>query len=297
MPAEAKAAQEGRPESTHDRRAANKSTNAVNADGLSECFRVIRTTMYVSLAPTHITNPINGIKAQHLDPLIMTYLPKARGVVLSYANVSLNGEYTEQENSTLVKVSDSSPFCFMWITVDLLIWQPQIGDILEGNVYMQASSHIGLLVHDTFNASIKLRNIPQDWQFVPNQADEFGENFGESSTEEPAKFRSYGYWADASGNKVEGKLAFTVRGIHTTRNMLSIEGTLVSPESEIDAQSVFEERRSSVSHSAPTGKHMKFSDEPIAEIAEIPETATDAIPAYEQNSEGEDTSSPESESD
>lgn len=293
MPAEVRNGEAGT--SAHSRVA--KSTNAVNADGLSECFRVVRTSMYVSLAPSHITNPINGIKAQHLDPLVMSYFAKANGVVLAYSNITLNSEERSPDANDIIlaPVSDSSPFCFMWVTVDLLLWYPQIGDILEGNVYMQTASHIGLLVHDTFNASIKLRSIPQDWQFVPSQADEFGE--ADEAKEKPTKFGSYGYWTDASGSKIEGKVLFTVRSIHTSRSMLSIEGTLLSPESELDAQPVLAERRLSATAPVATGKHMKFDDEPIA-TAEVAEPTTDTLPQYEANDDAAmSTSSAESDSD
>lgn len=285
MPAEVRSADAlDMEESASKRRAPAKSSNTLNADGISECFRVARTKMYVSLAPCHITNPINGIKEQHLDPLIMTYFPKAQGVVLSYSSITVNKSHESTDSNdepiTLAKVTESSPFTFMWITVDLLIWRPQIGDMLEGYIYMQTASHIGLLIHDTFNASIKMRNIPQDWQFIPSQADEFAEDEEEATDGKSSKFRSYGYWADGSETKVEGKITFTVRAIHTTGKMLSIEGTLLSPESEIDAQPVFNERRSSTSGVAVAGKHKKFDEETIQEVAEIAEPTTDVIPGY-----------------
>lgn len=295
MPAEVRTHEGGNAGPAAKRRTLIKSTNPVSKDGLSECFQVVRTRLYVSVAPCHITNPVNGIKAQHLDPLIMTYFAKAQGVVLSYSNISVSKEHhsldTAEEPITIAKVGESTPFAFMWITVDLLIWRPQIGDTLEGYIYMQTASHIGLLVHDTFNASIKFRNIPQDWEFVPSQADEFDDS--EETEAKLSKFRSYGYWADASGTKVEGKITFSVRAVHSTGRMLSVEGSLVSPESEIDAQPVFEDRRASTagaSAASPVAnKHMKFDDEPV--VAEIPEPKEDALPTYETNGDALSSSS------
>ncbi|GEQ72130.1 hypothetical protein JCM33374_g5816 [Metschnikowia sp. JCM 33374] len=277
MPAEIRAAEESFTEPDFKKRKANKSSNAVNAKGQSECFRVVRTSMYVSLAPCHIMNPVNGVKAQHLDPMIMTYFPKARGVVLSYFNINLQSKDTSDESSNvlLAKVTDSSAFSFTWITVDLLIWYPQIGDLLEGFVYMQTASHIGLLVHDTFNASIKYRNIPQDWEFVPSQADEYAES-EDAPENSSSKFKSFGYWTDASGTKIEGKVSFIVKAIHTSGKMLSIEGTLLSPESELDAQPV-----SGETVSAPVSKHITFDDEVTSEISEVNEVKSDAVPGYE----------------
>lgn len=304
MSVEVRAAEDSFTEPEFKRRKPNKSTNVVNDKGQSECFRVVRTSMYVSLAPCHIKNPVNGVKAQHLDPLIMTYFPKARGVVLSYFNVSLQSKDTSEDalSVLLAKVTELSAFSFMWITVDLLIWYPQIGDLLEGFVYMQTASHIGLLIHDTFNASIKFRNIPQDWEFVPSQADEYGES--EANTEEgSSKFKSFGYWTDASGSKVEGKLPFSIKSIYTNGRMLSIEGTLLSPESELDAQPVSSKQWDAPAPAPaskhitfddePVSKHISFEDEPVAEKSEedseskseeSSDTKTEDVPGYAESS-------------
>lgn len=272
-----------------------KSTNPLNDEGISECFRVSRTSMYVSLAPSHITNPINGIKSQHLDPLVMKYFASARGVVLGYSNIVINsGELeTVSENQIVAPVSDESPFSFLWITVDLLLWMPQIGDTLKGYIYMLTATHLGLLVHDTFNAHIRFRYIPQNWLFVPNQADEFGEN-GQTDSESNGRsnFRSYGHWADENGIKVEGKITFTVRAIHTAGKMISLEGTLVSPESELDAQPVLEntEKNEPVAYESgvSSGSHIKFDDEPTA-VPEAAKSQEDGMPGYEEDSNSSDS--------
>lgn len=300
MPAEVRTAESAGFNEPARKRALAVKKNEVNKDGLSECFKVVRTDMYLSLAPCHLSNPINGVKCQHLDPMVMKYLPKADGVVLGYFNLKVgeSGKTDDSENVTLAKVNDASPFTFMWITVDLLIWKPQVGDTLEGYIYMQTQSHIGLLIHDTFNASIKLRNIPQDWEFVPSQADEYNEENGRSS-----KFRSYGYWTDSNGIKIEGKIKFTIRSIYTTGKMVSIEGTLVSPESEVDAQPVYNEQTRSHNTTESTATHKRFDDEdeqPAAPtVTDIPETATDEVlPSYEQDGvQKEDSSDSDSSSD
>lgn len=263
------------------------STNSVDSSGISECFHKITTEMYVSLAPIHLNDPVNGIKAQHLDPLVMQYFPKARGVVLSYSNIKLDNDNittdTDGNPILIAKIEGSSPITFLWITLDLLVWRPQVGDSVEGYIYMQTASHLGLLIHDTFNASIKKYNIPADWQFIPSQEDE------ELATEsEDTKFKSFGYWVDENENKVEGKLQFTIKSIHSAGRVVSLEGTLIKPGSERESQPV--ERRTSVQkieykHSEES-KHTKFDDE--REASEIPEpTSEEDIPAYTMGSDGE----------
>lgn len=287
-----------------------KTVNPVNKDGVSECFKKFTTELYVSLAPCFINDPINGIKAQHLDPLVMTYFPKAKGVVIAYSNLKLSPENkttdTDDNPIYVSTVSNSSPFTYLWVTVDLLIWQPNAGDIIEGYSYMQTASHIGLLVHDTFNATIKKFNIPAEWRFVPSQVDEYAE-----SEQETGKFKSFGYWVDENDVKIEGKIKFTVKSVHASGRVVSLAGTLIKPGSERDAQPVIRERRSSNGGvNASTGKHKKFDEEDVPTVTEIPEpeseTVESAIPTYinsEEEEEAEDgaivnnSDSEESESD
>ncbi|KAK6458860.1 DNA-dependent RNA polymerase I subunit A43 [Scheffersomyces xylosifermentans] len=284
-----KRSQNGVPDSSSKRikSAVQQSSNPINEEGISECFQKFSTSLYVSLAPAHLQNPINGIKAQHLDPLIMSYLPKAGGVVLSYSNIKLSDDNisTDSEGNiiTIAKIEGSTPFTFFWITVDFLVWRPQVGDVLEGYIYMQTASHLGLLIHDTFNASIKKYNIPNDWQFIPNQEDEIAETEADSNT----KFKSFGYWVDENESKIEGKLRFTVKTIYTSGKVVSVEGTLIKPGSERDAQPIFRERLSSVS-SVSGNKHKKFDEDEIP-VVEIPEPKEeDALPGYIKESDNED---------
>lgn len=260
-----------------------KSTNSVDDNGVAQCFHTVSTSLYVSLAPSHLNNPINGIKAQHLDPLVMSYFAKADGVVLSYSNIQLSDENqatnADDEPTTVARIDGSTPFTFLWITVDLLVWRPQIGDTLEGSVYMQTASHIGLLIHDTFNASIKKYNVPQTWEFIPNQEDEI-------SNTDDNKFKSFGYWQDEEQNKVEGKIKFTVKTIYTSGKVVSVEGSLITPGTEADAQPIVRERRSSVQ---AANKHTKFDDEPtVTEIPEPKEEDDNVIPGYVGGSDDED---------
>lgn len=274
-----------------------KSTNPIK-DGVSECFQKFTTSLYISLAPCHLNNPVNGIKAQHLDPLVMSYFPKAQGVVLSYSNIKISDDNithdTDGSTISIAKVSSSSPFSFFWISVDLLIWRPQLGDVLEGYIYMQTASHIGLLLHDTFNASIKKYNIPNDWNFIPSQIDEFAEDENEEANTENKHnngFKSFGYWVDENEVKIEGKLKFTVKSIHTTGRVVSVEGTLITPGAEKDSQPVSRERRSSSSNITLSNQHKTFNDDDediIPTVSEIPEPKDDDVnvfPAYTKESD------------
>ncbi|VVT54275.1 uncharacterized protein SAPINGB_P003994 [Magnusiomyces paraingens] len=165
------------------------------ATGLSQCFRKVTTTMYVSLAPMYSLNPVYGIKSQHLDPLLMTWYAPVGGVVLAYNSLQLlgqdEGEYRARKKAAAAqnsgddakdnndeillpvgKIVHESPYAFLWIAVDLLIWKPQQGDVVQGVINLQAPSHLSLLVNDVFHASIRRDSIPEDWEFVYFEADE-----------------------------------------------------------------------------------------------------------------------------
>lgn len=188
-------------------------------------FQVARARFHVSLAPCHLLNPLNGIKAQHLDAYVMRYLPQVRGVVISYSNVEIDKEHGEQLKH--VRIADALPFAFFWVNADLVVWRPQRGDELEGVIFTQTATQINLLVHDVFNAVVKAKNMPELWLFVPAQEDEVD-----------SSLRSFGHWQDAEGRPVEGKIAFRVLVLHTNSRMVSLEGTLVLPDLEHDAQPV-----------------------------------------------------------
>lgn len=231
--------------------------NPINAEGISECFHKVSTSLYLSLAPVYALNPVAGIKAQHLDPLLMTYFQPAGGVVLAHFNLKVTGNEEPSQNSTkedeaqpvLAKVMYDSPFAFLWIQVDFLVWKPQPQDVVEGWINMSSPSHIGLLIHDTFNATIKRESIPNDWVFIPNQADEEGEEEEDLALansvdnavatlekDEQAKqlstsfrdHKSLGHWQDGLGKKIEGKIKFTVKSFLVTGRFVSIQGSLVA---------------------------------------------------------------------
>lgn len=250
----------------------HKSSNPVNADGLSDCFHKITTSMYVSLAPSYLKQPLEGIKSQHLDPLLMKHFPQAGGVVIGYDGLRLSAEHNVDDDTVVAKVNAHSPFAFLWVSVDMLVWKPQVGDVLEGHIYMQSPSHIGLLVNDTFNASIKKNHIPENWTFVPGQADEVDAEEEEGSSK---KSQSLGQWIDENEMAIDGKLKFTVRAIHNSGRVVSVEGSLVKPGSESEAKPVV------------PNKKIKFDDADISAVVLEEDKKDEVVPAYQANSDEE----------
>lgn len=251
--------------------------------GLSKCFHRVKAKMYLSLAPCHLERPIDGLRQQHLDPLIMTFNRKVDGIIISYDNIKFSKEQIKKnededaavEFNYVAKVSDENPFSFLWVYVDFVVWKPRIGDLLEGYSIMQSQSHIGLLIHDVFNASIKKFYIPENWYFVPNQADEESnenEDSGSNGTSQN-NFKKLGYWCDENGVAIGGKIKFTVRAIHVNGKGLAVEGTLLTPGMERDCKPVVmaEQIKENIKN------HVKFDSEEINDNNNPEETAETVV--------------------
>lgn len=201
-----------------------QSSNPIDEeDGCSKCIVKVPVSLYASIAPIYQQASQDGIMRQHLNNMVMKFNNELGGVVLGYDNLEILGDQAE-ESEKLVKLTADTPFAFTWCHVDIIVWQPQVGDIVEGWIFIQSASHIGLLIHDAFNASIKKNSIPNDWTFIHNE--DLGENSQDS--EDKKKFQSLGHWVDGQGEQLGGKLKFTIRNVYTTGRMVSLEGTLLS---------------------------------------------------------------------
>ncbi|KAK9369358.1 hypothetical protein V1509DRAFT_620541 [Lipomyces kononenkoae] len=213
-------------------------TSSLGSPTPSQSFFIVESSMYVSIAPIYSLAPLQGIQAQHLDPLTMTYYPPVSGVVLGCLGVSI-------DDADGAKVSRDSPFAFVWITAKLLVWRPQRGDILQGRINLQSRSHIGLLTFDVFNASITRDKIPATWKFIEDVADEDDElesandidGNGEANgttngdaepiDEEEASSKGLGYWVNEKGKKIDGKLTFIIESLQLSGRLFSLDGSLL----------------------------------------------------------------------
>ncbi|QLQ81702.1 hypothetical protein HG537_0F04630 [Torulaspora globosa] len=273
-------------------------------DGISNCVVRVPVSMYVSVAPVYAETPLQGIMKQHLNPMVMKYNSKVNGVVLGYKDLTILDacplEDKSEGDGKLIKLTADTPFGFTWCQVVLYVWQPQIGDVLEGWIFIQSASHIGLLIHDTFNASIKKNHIPSDWTFV-HEEEEVQEGSDSQSRDETdekndgSQFerRSMDHWVDADGEKVDGKLKFVVRNVYTTGRVISIEGSLILDGNEA------KERSQAENLPVVSNRKIVFDDEVSTENREshkeldLPEMKEDNGEEiiYEQNSDSDEDSS------
>jgi DNA-directed RNA polymerase I subunit RPA43 len=199
-------------------------------------FHMQTSSLFLPLAPISQKTPLEGLCAEHLSPLILTYYPPFSGVILSYSNPRLSEKALGNDgSSTLLRNIDEYAVSWAWVTAEFMLFKPEKGAWLEGYINLQNEGHLGVVCWNLFNASIERKRLPEDWKWMGVE-DEGGaeiEGMGQTYAEHGA-----GYWADGQGNKVEGNVKFRVREIESShdkeRGFLSIEGTMLDEETEAE---------------------------------------------------------------
>ncbi|KAM0720603.1 hypothetical protein Q7P37_004740 [Cladosporium fusiforme] len=223
-------------------KSATTTTTAIKSKHLQSKSPFVQqtTSFYLALSPIAHHFPLEGLCAEHISPLLLTYYPPMKGVVLSYSDARLSESPAEgvqvnkskQAKTVLGQSVDEYAVTFIWLTVDFLVFKPQRGTVLEGYVNLQNESILGLICYNYFNAGIERSRIPKDWQWVE---DESSEESGEMSR--TGRREAAGHYINAEGNKVEGKIVFKVKdfeataGAETGSGSINIYGTFLS-ESE-----------------------------------------------------------------
>ncbi|TAQ90876.1 hypothetical protein B7494_g804 [Chlorociboria aeruginascens] len=197
-------------------------------------FHIQTASLYFPLAPISQKFPLEGLCAEHISPLILTYYPPFNGVVLSYTNPRFSEKpFGHGENNVLLQNIDEYAASWAWVTAEFLMFKPENGAWLEGFINLQNEGHIGLVCWNLFNASIERKRLPSDWKWVGVESEENEDVDGDG---EPYAEGGIGYFEDGDGNRIEGTVKFRVKEIETShdreRGFLSIEGTMLDEESE-----------------------------------------------------------------
>lgn len=190
-------------------------------------FHVQTSSLYLPLAPISQRTPIEGICAEHLSPLILTYYPPFHGVILSYSNPRLAEKPFQNDGAhVMMKSTDEYAVSWTWVTAEFMLFKPTRGGWLEGYVNLQNEGHLGIVCWNLFNASIERQRLPKDWKWVGTE-DLEGDGYAEDGV---------GYYVDGAGTKIEGIVKFRVKDIESShdreRGFLSIEGTMLEDKEE-----------------------------------------------------------------
>jgi DNA-directed RNA polymerase I subunit RPA43 len=196
-------------------------------------FHLQTSSLFLPLAPISQKKPLEGLCAEHLSPLILTYYPPLAGVLLSYHNARLSEKPFGNDGSSdvLLQNIDEYAVSWAWVTAEFLLFKPEKGAWLEGFVNLVSEGHIGIVCWNLFNASIERKRLPADWTWKGVEGREEGDGEEDVYAE-----GGMGAWVDGEGKVVEGMVKFRVREIESShdreRGFLSIEGTMLSEEKE-----------------------------------------------------------------
>ncbi|KAK3049314.1 hypothetical protein LTR09_009492 [Extremus antarcticus] len=176
------------------------------------------TSLYLPLSPAAYAIPLAGLCAEHISPLLLTYYPPLRGVVLSYSNPRIS-EHPDQAIATktednkrervLGKQLDEYAPSYLWLTATFTLFAPARGTWLEGYVNVQNEEMLGLVCYNYFNAVIEREKLPKDWRWVGDGTAGAAKRRGRDGRE---LVDGNGWFVDGQGDKVEGRVVFCVEG-------------------------------------------------------------------------------------
>ncbi|OJD24280.1 hypothetical protein ACJ73_04361 [Blastomyces percursus] len=149
----------------------------------SSPFHLITATLYVPLSPISIspTHALSSLQAEHLSPLLLTYYPPLRGIVLAYSNASISSispsptapptpdnpdEDLNPQPLTLAVSAGEYGVLYVYLTATFLIFRPERGQPLEGWINVQSDGFLGAVVYNLFSVGIERRRLPADWEWV-----------------------------------------------------------------------------------------------------------------------------------
>jgi len=228
---------------------------------LESPFFSITASIRVSVPPVAQSYPLEGVCADCLSPLLLTYHSKLKGIVMSYNNARLSSspppntsskrpkleeepeDGADDELGPLAKAYDEYAAPFIWVSAQFLVFRARKGIELEGQINLQNESHIGLILWNVFSVSIEKKRLPSTWSWfeITDGDNEHATAGAYAEEEQPMKRQNevWGNWQDDKGNVVEGMLRFRVKDFDVTRpdkdgeqSTLSIEGTLLDEEGE-----------------------------------------------------------------
>jgi DNA-directed RNA polymerase I subunit RPA43 len=215
-------------------------------------FHGVTASIRVSIPPVTQSWPLQGVCANCLSPLLLTYNPQLKGVIMAYNHPRLGSaplpdsetpkDYEDSDDipATLAQAVDEYAAPFLWITAHFLILRPRKGSWLAAHVNLQNESHVSLILWNMFNVSIEKKNLPKAWKWVENVANG-NATAGAQQEDTPMKGvdETWGSWVNEKGIPVEGTLRFrivdfdvAVPSAGTESGFMSVEGTLLTEEEE-----------------------------------------------------------------
>lgn len=146
-------------------------------------YTLTTTTLYLPLSPISIspTHALASLLAEHLSPLLLTYYPPLKGIVLAYSNASISStppdvssEASDASSAnpnpqplTLAASAGEYGVLYVYLTATFLVFRPVKGQVLEGWVNVQSEGFLGAVVLNLFSVGIERRRLPGSWKWIP----------------------------------------------------------------------------------------------------------------------------------
>ena len=208
-------------------------------------FYSIRISLYISIPAIGLETAGSSVLATHLAPLLLTYFPPAKGIVLGFSDPVLSAKpgsainipltrpqssEVQEPGDVLARTADELGVSWAWLTVTLLVFRPERGDELHGWTNVTSEGFVGLVSYNYFQTAVGSSRIPTGWNWNgPTKEDmrrnrkkgrkgrlggddqisqDQAEQADESSRAEVAN--DVGTFTKQDGSKVEGTLHFRV---------------------------------------------------------------------------------------
>jgi DNA-directed RNA polymerase I subunit RPA43 len=205
-------------------------------------LHIERISQYVSLSPASLNSPLPAICASIFSPLLLSYFPPAKGIVLAYEDVELSSQAPSKSGSKpnttspeplLLRHVDEYTAPFLWATASFLILRPEAGKHMTGRITHQSKTHITLSHLNTFPVSVTKDHLPDSWSWQQAQSGKVSKGWDGRLSDEG------GCWVGGDGEKIEGELKVRIRdfdgrmdGRGKGKGFLKVEGSLLTVEEE-----------------------------------------------------------------
>lgn len=201
------------------------------------CFYSTRLSLHVSIPAVSLSTARTSILSMHLAPLLLTYYPPAKGIVVAFSDpvlsarpdfgvclpvkAPLDGTIPKtMPKEIMSRTADDFGACWVWLTVTFMVFRPAGGDRLHGWANVTSQGFIGLLSYNFFQTAIGKDRIPEKWTWNgparerekrkrrKGRLRDAGDSNSQSSTiveEEASQDTSYPrtYLSDGAGNFID----------------------------------------------------------------------------------------------
>lgn len=156
-------------------------TPSSQPDTTASPFQLVKSTLYLPLSPISIspTHALSSLLVEHVSPLLLTYYPPLRGIILAYSNPSISSD-PPSATSESSKPQDSNPqpltlattaneygVLYVYLTATFLVFKPERGQTLEGWINVQSEGFVGAVVYNLFSVGIERSRLPSGWKWIP----------------------------------------------------------------------------------------------------------------------------------